>query len=294
MSELNQENRWPLVASYGSCILPGKYHLHSRFSKVVNYYREESLISIVTPTTGPGPYNIELAEASIPRSNFIDVFSEEVHFSHQRFSLEESRKYNGLINITAEKQVFDRNVELLKTVLCCFAPKESLAFLVDTARQFKFSRAISRSLCTRFNRSYRLLQSGSIDAGIRLIRGVGIGLTPSGDDFICGIFWALHFIEYFSGQSQVDLKSSIWERSNTHNLISKWQMISARDGHFSGNVKMLFEAMMGKEKELVVAAALKLFQMGSTSGADAATGFILTMDPNGWLYQNQLARVTNQ
>lgn len=43
------------ILSFGDCIIPGKYPLHSKFTNVVNYSFNNSLLSIVSEKIENGP-----------------------------------------------------------------------------------------------------------------------------------------------------------------------------------------------------------------------------------------------
>ena len=70
--------------------------------------------------------------------------------------------------------------------------------------------------------------------------GLGIGLTPSGDDFLCGILAGFHIQGLENSQKVAYLRDAIREKLSRTNEISRAFLISALDGHFSQAVNELW------------------------------------------------------
>ena len=102
--------------------------------------------------------------------------------------------------------------------------------------------------------------------------GVGEGLTPSGDDFNCGMLAAQY---YLRGNSHADelkdhLISQITPRINTTTIISKEFLIYACEGKFSQMVKNVL--LKSQEEIDVTSEIIKIRDIGHTSGIDFLTG----------------------
>jgi len=77
--------------------------------------------------------------------------------------------------------------------------------------------------------------------GIRLIKGVGIGLTPSGDDFISGLLTALKVLEIINKENNSYLRKIIYDNAKGDNLISNNFLFYASEGlFFEKNKKLNF------------------------------------------------------
>ena len=70
--------------------------------------------------------------------------------------------------------------------------------------------------------------------------GLGIGLTPSGDDFLCGILAGFHIQGLENSRKVEYLREAIRENLSRTNEISRAFLISALDGHFSQAVNELW------------------------------------------------------
>jgi len=106
--------------------------------------------------------------------------------------------------------------------------------------------------------------------------GLGEGLTPSGDDFICGFLLAIHF---WQGSLSPDLdlhsisqkiEASAWEKTNTlsANLIK-----CATLGSSDERIINCLQWLNGKESSLPVVLE-GLFSYGNSSGADVLAGIL--------------------
>jgi len=125
----------------------------------------------------------------------------------------------------------------------------------------------------------RRVQTGRLDAmrhaAARLV-GLGQGLTPAGDDFLCG-FLAAGWCRRAAGLARAHLLESFAEV--VRELLGQTTEISAsflRDavaGRISPPLAALAEACSGAPGSDLDAALLRLGAIGHSSGLDAATGF---------------------
>ncbi len=102
--------------------------------------------------------------------------------------------------------------------------------------------------------------------------GLGGGLTPSGDDLICGALYALFYCEAAEKYASELAKAVIKAQKNT-NIISRRYLESAAKGEYFGLVADLIRALCGDgdiEKTLDA-----LLTVGSSSGGDISTGILL-------------------
>ena len=96
--------------------------------------------------------------------------------------------------------------------------------------------------------------------------GLGIGLTPSGDDFLCGILAGFHIQGLEDSRKVECLREAIRERLSRTNEISRAFLESALSGHFSQAVNALWNNP--DEEEIA-----KMFNsIGHSSGMDTLCG----------------------
>lgn len=121
----------------------------------------------------------------------------------------------------------------------------------------------------RLTSSSNVAEIGSLAA--QLV-GVGEGLTPSGDDFNCGMLAAQYYLRDhpYAVELKEQLISQIMRRINTTTVISKEFLIYACEGKFSQMVK---NVLIKSQKELdVTSEIIKIRDIGHTSGIDFLTG----------------------
>lgn len=105
----------------------------------------------------------------------------------------------------------------------------------------------------------------------RLI-GLGGGLTPSGDDVICGALYALRYCESTRAEAAL-LADAVQKAKNNTNIISRRYLESAANGEYFGLVADLINAMCGDGD--IESALDALLTVGSSSGGDIAAGILL-------------------
>jgi hypothetical protein len=121
----------------------------------------------------------------------------------------------------------------------------------------------------KLSNSQNVSEIGSLSA--QLI-GVGEGLTPSGDDFNCGMLAAQYYLRgyEYADALKAQLITQISQRINTTTIISKEFLVYACEGKFSQMVKNI---LIKSQQDLdVTSEIIKIRDVGHTSGIDFLTG----------------------
>ena len=109
----------------------------------------------------------------------------------------------------------------------------------------------------------------------RQLAGLGIGLTPAGDDFIVGAVlaaWIIHPLEIArSLAGEITHVASPWTTS-----LSAAYLRSAGKGEAGILWHDFFYALTSGNSSAIELQIAKLLSMGHTSGADALAGFVGT------------------
>lgn len=126
------------------------------------------------------------------------------------------------------------------------------------------------------------LYEGSMSAiteGVKLLAGLGPGLTPAGDDFLVGLLAAF----YALGPSYGQQPGPSWPmyarliadtaRSHTTRLSATW-LTHAGAGAFGEPWHNLLQAMNANQPQALTTCAERILATGATSGADAMSGFL--------------------
>jgi hypothetical protein len=115
------------------------------------------------------------------------------------------------------------------------------------------------------------LGGGELRASIRRLVGLGPGLTPAGDDFLCGFMAAANC----SARELVDaIGEAAEEGIPATNEISGSLLRCAARGLFPRDLRRAAEAIASEEESKAARSILRLCSLGHSSGADTATGFL--------------------
>jgi hypothetical protein len=266
------------ILSFGDCIISGEYYLHSKFTNVVNYSFNNSLLSVVSKKIESGPINIVV-------DDIVQFLEDEVVIRGQRllcngfvYNLEDNLEYNSEINrnVIADLKI-ETVIDMLLPLLVGRAPVLSLAFVFDENRKKYFRSSFERYFINKISAGIEKLQEGKAVECAEMIHGFGFGLTPSGDDFITGMLYALYLLQEITGKENlVSLRKNICKAAETVNIISLNAMKMAANGRFGENFKSMVSALVQNNERKICEAVHNILNMGATSGADMLTGFLQT------------------
>lgn len=249
---------------------PGSYRLHSRFPKAVNFSRGKGMAFVVGEDVGRGPCNIVLDGFDPSAISTLSVLRGAVCIDGTRFAYGKGESYDGR---WPGRRVIPGNVKEMRSELCSQAPSHSLAFLLDTRRLAHFRRPFDKAFAERMAIGAAKVFGGELEEGVRLARGCGYGLTPSGDDFLAGVMYGLHMLGDERSAGRVHRAARRGEG------LSSVFLRLAHDGLFPEKLKALAEALSGRGD--VRPAVDGVLAMGASSGADLAVGMLMTLENEG-------------
>jgi len=275
------------LLSTGDRLRIGNYKLHSRFRRVVNFVKDGYLTSIVTEEVGRGPINIVIKGFPIDYVKALYIGDGFIAVNKNRFKINKNLIYTSKIDFSLEfsRNRYINNLHTLRDLLIFHSPERSLSFLLDERREEYFETEFERAFVNRIKAGAGKLLSGNIETGISLLKGVGYGLTPSGDDFISGVLSGLYILENLFNYNLTTIRDKIYKLSKTHNLISSSFLYFSSRGEFFERVKNLITSIIYKGKRDVEKHFFKLMGVGDTSGSDIGTGLFMTLKKGGevWL-----------
>lgn len=127
----------------------------------------------------------------------------------------------------------------------------------------------------------RARDAGAADAAAAALVGLGAGLTPSGDDFLCGVLAALWCTSRDGDDARAFARAwgaALARRLDSTHAISASFLECAIAGCFSGAVAAVADAFAGGpahgSNDDPLAALERLCATGHSSGMDTATGFL--------------------
>jgi Protein of unknown function (DUF2877) len=251
-------NNW-LIGSKRPRIL----HVFDQACNLINERRE--VLSIVTPQIGNGPFNLVIEDDVL----FFDHLSlqSQVSISPDQLTLGDltiNTKSAELWNPHPDWKLLHSQKENILSHLTQL-PITNYPF-----PHSQFSNSLVANLCSSLVEK----DISTAKSFASKLAGLGIGLTPSGDDFIMGALYAVRIIHPLDVASVVAKEIAEIAAPLTTSLSAAW-LRSAGKGEAGILWHDLFNALSaGKNYQLPIT---KLLSVGETSGADALAGFLGTL-----------------
>lgn len=146
-----------------------------------------------------------------------------------------------------------------------------------------FEHEMARIICERSNFLLAELlnkrMQHAVQHAVSLV-GLGPGLTPSGDDFLVGLFTAFHL-------ANSPLSSYKWFCEEVEkvakeltNEISFMAIKQASTGQVRESIVSLLEAILSDDERELIISLQKVLNIGSSSGTDIALGILAGLETN--------------
>jgi hypothetical protein len=243
---------------------------------------DKQLISVVSEEIGDGPLNIVIRDfdgQSATREPVPLMFTANtVVLGSNRFEFTDNDYYRSTVALDSwEPGLFHHNLSVLAEELTTESSPKSLAFLLDEHRTTNFRPGFERAFTDQIRRGVYQMMNGHLLDGVRTLRGCGLGLTPSGDDFIAGLLIGLNLLQQLRGRDYQKIADDVFRTAKAGNIFSNSFLDLARRGLLFGRMKDLVLALMHESEGMVRKSATRLMAIGGSSGADLGTGFLLTV-----------------
>ena len=269
------------LLSFGDHLEKGIYNVHSRFDKVINFYSGSSFIFIVGSSIGGGPINIVVDNVNLIEIENLIVAEDHFLLNDEKIFFEPSMKYDSGIKVTNfDENKFKSNLVLFEKALIGNSSDKSLTFLLDESRKKNFKSSYEIEFARRFDVAVECFTSSNYLEGIKLIKGVGFGLTPSGDDFISGFLIALNVIQKLEKVDYSNLIVHIYEAAKGENLFTNAFLLAAKNGFLFKKFKNLIHSILYSGQNEILENTRTLISFGETSGADQSVGFLFGIKRN--------------
>ena len=254
---------------------PWEGTVNSIYSKAVNLLHPSGyLISIVNDQNQMSDYglvfpNFKLLLNCIAAGSTFAWENKKIIFSDIILDLAKSSLWIG--------SVFCQNIglpintnQLLKSFVS-FAKEEGLSPLITKRKGNLYSHAAGKMIKNAIEKAEK---QGSLEIDLSFLVGMGIGFTPSGDDFLAGVM----LYETISGVNLINRESITTKLSGTTEGGRTLLGLALRSS-FPFYLKQFAESILKREllpDEVVGKAVMH----GSTSGSDALTGFLWADEEN--------------
>lgn len=234
------------ILSMGDQILPGHYEVKEEFERsLLLLDSDERALFVVDRSIGEGPLNlvvndphsfVEGSTLEIPRLMKAPVYDSAL----PRLEREERIKLRTLLEKNLPKKASPDSLVSL------FAPVQNMSRL-QQARD------------TIFRHAFKHFDAKRLAEGVRLIRGCGSGLTPAGDDFLCGMMLASRLRRNWA-MAQTILRHALGQNPISNAFLE----LSAK-----GRVNIALQQFL---ETPTPAKMVKVCHFGHSSGADLLCG----------------------
>ncbi|MFA5139834.1 MAG: DUF2877 domain-containing protein [Elusimicrobiota bacterium] len=225
---------------------------------------------VVGSDVGRGPCNIVLDGFDSEKVGALTVRPGCIFLDGLRLGYGKEAVYEGRWR---GRKLMPENILAMRAELCAKAPVHSLAFLLERERLAYFRRPFDKVFAERMVVGAAKIFGGELREGVRIVRGCGYGLTPSGDDFLAGVMYGLHVL---GDTGPVDV---VYKCACRGEGLSSVFLKLAHDGLFPEKLKALAGTLSRKGD--VRSALSGVLAMGASSGADLAVGTLMTLENEG-------------
>lgn len=281
-----------------TAVSPRVLHVFERVCNLVD--GERRVLSLVAPEIGRGPFSLVVALGNGRFPDFIQADSPvylqpaELRLRVGALALEtraaelwQARPFWETIPASA-RQTY---LPLFESKLAAFSP-DGIVHL--NGRFDRFGDGRSEAIAQKAQTAIQLLQQGlesddlaACQEGARGLAGLGVGLTPAGDDFLLGVIYSLWLTEESSGKGAqahriIEVMAEAAERRTT-TLSAAWLRAAARGEagepwhELAAALRDSGETAPSTPSVSAVSQAIeRILATGHTSGADALAGFVFT------------------
>lgn len=253
-----------------------EYAVHSCFESGFNIKVNEFLCFIGNRQNTKLPYGILLKEQYIPSLlELIDGRKISFVWNKEKGQLEtkgieiQLREGKGFSNFLKQRphSMSKSYFDLLKN---------NIDLNLKTGLGFSLSQLVRKD-DTRIDRlcsSFQSKEKDFIRSALLKWIGYGLGLTPSGDDFLVGILFVNRICPILGQEFLEELKELIKERKYTTDISIHYYM-SAFQNCYNDALLDMYQALIEIDEKSLKKSIEKVLQFGHTSGSDMIAGIFL-------------------
>lgn len=231
-------------------------HIFDQACNLISEDRE--ILSIVTPQTGNGPFTLVIAD-TVVFTRYLDAES-KVYIHDKRILLGDltillmgTQMWNS---IPKWDELRNNKEEIINRLRVLQIDNENESIL-------QFSNVLSFAIIKADIPAIKNIASK--------LAGLGIGLTPAGDDFLMGAMYATWIIHPQKTAKKITEEIANIATPLTTSLSSAWLQSAAR-GEAGKLWHEFFDALI--EDKNIYLPMSKILSVGETSGSDALAGFL--------------------
>lgn len=257
MQAINALSLAPAAANWlASSSHPRVLHVFDHVCNLINEHRQ--ILSVVTSQIGDGPFNLVVND---------DVcFSEHLGIESTVSVSPTQLNLGGLIVYSTDGIIWNPRPDWERLHYRRVDSGNQLAQLRITNISF------SNPLTSNLSSSLAAADLSSSLTAAQKLAGLGIGLTPSGDDYLMGAMYAVWIIHPPEAASTFTQEITNVAAPLTTSLSAAW-LRSAGRGEAGILWHEFFKALLSTDLARSQAIMKRILAVGETSGADALAGF---------------------
>lgn len=253
------------------------------FNPVCNLVNEnKQVLSLVIPQIGNGPFNLVVEGINfnqhITNETKTQINQGVLQLGQFSISPNDAQSWNPQPNWTRLKT---KTIEVtpIKAILKQHAPDDSIARLILNI-PFSMPQKVSDAVNEGISLIHQGISQNDLEPlknGAKRLAGLGVGLTPAGDDYLIGVMhglWAKLDITRATKMCQVILDASL-DRTTT---ISQAWLIAAAAGEAGEVWHDFLDAIAVSNENKIKSSVMRILPTGHTSGSDALAGFVDTLE----------------
>lgn len=250
-------------------------YVHSVYRKTVNVIFARQMLSIQARDTIASPISLisNMDEAALGALHFqcgmeISLFEKNIHANGQMLDMTRCGIWDAELS---EDRAGSIDAKYIENCLSALMPTGGFADLMLPGGSLWKQRLAAKEAAELLDSATASIRAGDVSGAANKLCeliGLGEGLTPSGDDFLCGVLAAAYLFGGNASELCGVLRPRITERLSQTNDISAAFLKCACAGQFS---RPIIELQQNVDRE----RSRKSFSaIGHSSGADTLTGIL--------------------
>lgn len=269
------------ILVYGKYVRPGVYPVHSRFQRYVNYLQQDgtgSRVLGVTASVHEGAPAALVVDSLVPfAADRLVVTEDAVTAGGYRMPFSGAVLYDPAVDFSgADRDAFTCWLGAVRAELERSAAPGGPGCLAVPRLRAEFQGAFARALLGRYDAAAARLAEGDWAGCGELLRGVGGGLTPAGDDFCAGLLYALWVDGALTGRNRQKVRRQLYEKCAGGSIFSHTFLQSAYAGEPYAALRDLLRAL--RSGPVAAAAVRRVLELGHSSGTDLLCGLVCGLD----------------
>ena len=237
-------------------------------------------VQISSPLPGPlarSPFQVQDQHLMIDSTFAFDIEDACVWHAPRL----DSRQVLGITELSTRVQTFYSNLDFLQAKgfgnliphILSLSQNESINPLLEFADSIL---AFANPIVTEIAYACLEHQPSRILNNMDALIGLGAGLTPSGDDFLGGLLFAIKNIQTVYPDSNFDCAISIEPYGSQTNLISFTLLRDLASGHAVAPLHTIIYGLLSNQNlEHIYSSVTQLIQVGHSTGWDMLTGLLV-------------------